>query len=657
MLKQLQATRTAPKRKPEDTAEVAAAVNGPTNAKRLRPEQTASVQDDDVPALVESSKTIAGESSGTATDSAEKESKEEKITDDQLVASPLNEDYGLLGCGAIPLPVDAASYSAHDSVRCGTNNPSNNSFDFVSYPIPSDAEEINFSVLNYLDHGMASVLLFVKKRPPQAPLSMYGRQMYALPRTAHDLASGGPLPIAPMPINGDDQAKKFKKRSNQGPLAMAPPTAFTRVAGSPVPPHAARTIPHAPLPSSRKGDYRHQVLVSYQGRQRMTGLTMFDSVAYRIAAIRVERRVMERLERLMWKSTLTYDAGPGLPIQLKDDTNSSLSEHRSWMNIAKELAPGSSTGDMARMQAKSQELALKRSYSSPCRVDFGPFEAGFLASPSGMVGISTPRSRVGVSLPMGVKIVQVGREQSKARWSPNDDKLLQHAAKKFGMNWPLVASALSGFEGVVINDSIPNVESVIPSVARSARQCRDRWQRIARAEPSLASAVRNSERSFREDAKLSVNEITDSNVNEDDHCELLSAEGISILCKNSFVRKETTTTESSTEQEKSEAKKSREETEKENDTKEEKSEDVEMVDSAKPKPQKRTRRSFAAISMAKAKKQVIPITIPGVAAGQPPNQPVSSHPSHMQSVQSSRYSTMGKWSNGNVASSNFGPCR
>ena len=101
---------------------------------------------------------------------------------------------------------------------------------------------------------------------------------------------------------------------------------------------------------------------------------------------------MERLERSMWKSSLTSDLGPGLPMQLRDESNSSANDQRSWLDVAEVLPPNSVTGDASVALAKSQKKALQRSLTAPCRVDFGPFEVGFLAAPSGTTPTITPSS-------------------------------------------------------------------------------------------------------------------------------------------------------------------------------------------------------------------------------------------------------------------------
>jgi hypothetical protein len=556
------------------------------------------------------------------------------------------DDFGVLGCGAIPRPVDAASFSARDEVRTSSSSPAIDMFDFVSCLTPSDCEEACAT-----GYGMRSMLLFVKNRPKE-PQSLYGRHSQGLSRS-YDFTGSTHVPTAPASINGDELSKKAKKRTS---LPMhTTTTAFSRVPTAQGGSHGC-IVPPTTLANTKKVDYRHQLLSSYHGRQRTTGLTMFDSVSYRAASIRVERRVLERFERLMWKSTLTYDAGPGLPTQLEDESFTGIPENRAWMSVAEKLPPGSSTGDAAIMQSHSQKTSLRRSLVSPCRVDFGPFNIGFLASPSGMTVISTPRSRVGVSLPMGVKI-QSAREQKPCSWDSSSDKLLQDAAKRFGMNWLLVANTLSGFEGAIVNETVAGVNSVVSSTPRSARQCRDRWQVLARMQSSVASEVRRSERLFRDNGKLSSDEIADIEASKTEKCGLIWIDGVSILFNRSFLRKfspeegfasdnesgqESKTNNLVVEVEPITAIESNQVTEDPDAGK-----DIAMADAPTSVPvQEREipkKRSFAALSIAKSRKQTIPVTIPGVVSGQPPSHPVPSHPSHIQAVQTS---VTAQWASG-----------
>ena len=587
----------------------------------------------------------------------------------------IEEDFGLLGAGAIPKPIDAISFSVHDTKATNSAIFCDNRYDFTSFNFPCDAEETGTSALENMDEGMQSVLLFVKKRP----------MSYLESQTSYRFAQGA-SGIVPLSIgnksskdpSADESGKKTRKRGSQLSSQM-PHTAFTRLPGS-VGAQLNQIVPRSPLPANSrqmKGDHRHKLLASYYARQRITGLTLFDSIPYRVAAMRVERRVAERLERLMWKSTLTHDSGPGLPIQLVEESYSIDKNRNSpcqgWASIIEELKDGSMSGDTAIFQSNMQRQELRRSLVSPRCVDFGTFEVGYLASPSGMTGISTPRFRVGVSLPMGVKVMQPTREQKiLSSWNLRDDKILQDSAKKFGMNWLLVASAMSGFEHVVTNESLTGIERLVPSIPKSARQCRDRWQALAQNEPSLANEVRKSERLFRENASLRCDKIeTNKESNKEGKVEVRLAARVSILSKSSNFINPTQTKETYTDNQNEEdgtrndmdivndvpngiASSISNTVDKKQDdaTGDHKSSnvvcdsknksagatpDVDMTDRLPPQDRpKPKRRSFSAMSISRSRRQVIPMSIPGVVAGE--NQaghPVPSHPSHMQSVQSS----------------------
>jgi len=599
-----------------------------------------------------------------------------KIESDGFIMT--EEDFGLLGTGAISKPVDAISFSAQNTKA---NNSSvslcNNRFDFTSYDIPCDAEETGVSALKNMQEGIQSVLLFVKKRP------MSYLESQASYRHAHGVSSI--VDKFSKDRTADESVKKTRRRGSQISLEM-PPTAFSRLPGRVCAP-LSQILPRSPLANSRqtKGDHRHKLLASFQARQRATGLTLFDSIPYRVAAMRVERRVAERVERLMWESILTHDTGPGLPIQLVEESYSIERSHngscQGWDSIIQKLKDGSSSGDAAVSQSNIQRKELRNSLVSPRCVDFGTFEAGYLASPSGMTVISTPRSRIGVSLPMGVKVMQPTKEQKQlSSWNERDDKILKDAAKKFGMNWLLVASAMSGFEQIYINENIPGIERIVPSIPKSARQCRDRWQALAQTQPSLANEVRKSERVFRENASLRCDELKNSTaLNKEGKAEVHSAGKVFILSKSTNFLNFTQTKETSvdiqneedgainmdivkdipngiTSSRKSSGDKKlddeaedRESSDNICDGRNESkglSKDVDMGDSLppngdRPKPK---RRSFSAISIARSKRQIIPMSIPGVVPGS--NQaghPAPSHPSHMQSVQSS---VTAQWASG-----------
>lgn len=546
---------------------------------------------------------------------------------------PVEDDFGLLGNGAIARPVDSASYSSYDSVRNGGYNPSTDKFDFLSYPIPCDAEESQELVPSSVENGNGDVILFIKKKPrlhPEYTSPFHGRQMQ-LPLRNHDLSSGVAQLSSGMSINGEDPSIRFKKRS---PAQMSQ-TAFTRVtAGS-------SGLPGRSLPPPSRKDFRHIALATYQERQRTTGLSMFDSISYRMSAMRVERRVTEGMEQWLWKSTLSsHDCGPGIPTRLRYESSSNLTGQRSWVNVAEKLPPGTSTGDAARALSNIQRGAFQRSLVSPCRVDFGPFESGFLAAPSGMTGISTHRARVGVSLPMGVKIIQLQQgEKQSPPLPPDDEKLLVDSVMKYGENWLLVACAMSGFEHTVFKYSA-DCAVTARATAKSSRDCRDRWEMLIHGKPNLARELKNAEREVFYLPITKMHEAEGKELRKAEGVVVKSAHDISLLTTATLLKKDCT--------------KIVEKTDVESSKKDEKKieEDSPVVNSDKPtnlgdevtggvtaapaiEPPNSRKRFLAAVSLAKTRKHVVPVTIPGVVSGQPPNQPVPSHPSHMQAVQTS----------------------
>jgi len=564
----------------------------------------------------------------------------------------VKEDFGLLGIGAFPRNIDVVSFSAHNPRPNSSFLSSSNRFDYLSFNTPCDAEETSISAMNAIDEGMRSVLLFVKKRPRSSQSTF----KHAGLSTITGSSMGGKS-------IGDEPGKKMRKKGSQGNLQVTT-TAFTRLPASTSNLHS-QSVPRVPNFKNVKGDYRQKLLASLKA----TGLTLFDSIPYRKAALRVEGKMAKRLEKLMWKSTIAQDLGPGLPIQLAE--KSSLMSQRDvawdagWESTIEQLKSESSPGDLARTQATIQHLDFKKSLVSPRRVDFGAFEVGYMGSPSGMTALSAPHSRLGVSLPMGVKVMQPSEDQTKrSTWSVVDDKFLQQAVKRFGMNWLLVASAMSGFEHVIFHESMKSIQQIVPSVPKSARQCRDRWQIMVKSQPSLLSESHRPNAFFHDGASFKKSSIPELVPSKDEgQSEVLSKHGVNVLCPRADVMSHTKTEGSTvdthmidTERKDSLNAKTnvidspRSTVDKKDDhvtNKEESSDGVEMgggvnlTGAFESKEERPKRRSFSAISVARSRRQIFPITIPGVdmVGNQPahpvPSHLVPSHPSHMQSLQMS----------------------
>jgi hypothetical protein len=280
---------------------------------------------------------------------------------------------------------------------------------------------------------------------------------------------------------------------------------------------------------------------------------------------------------------------------------------------------------------------------------------------------------------MGVKVMQPTKDQEKrSAWNVRGDKILQDAAKKFGMNWLLVASATSGFEHAIIKGNLPDIEKIVPSVAKSARQCRDRWHLLAQSQPSLANEVRRSESMFRKTPLLSCDAVQNIEVSgKKGKASVYSADNINIICKSddfqSLTKKESTSDTDMRDVDQQDSEKNlsivyakqngitspRSTVDKKDDNTANEhnlnhdisgntndaasvTADVQMPDAFKTTKPKR--RSFSAISIARSRRLKFPVTIPGVdVGGNQADHPVPSHPSHMQSVQ---ISVAAQWASG-----------
>jgi hypothetical protein len=186
------------------------------------------------------------------------------------------------------------------------------------------------------------------------------------------------------------------------------------------------------------------------------------------------------------------------------------------------------------------------------------------------------------------------------------------------MNWILVARVLTGFQDVVLHSDHGPEHYYIQ---RAARSCRDRWQRLARKDPTMARDVREAERKHREKFTSDFTQMLEGGdrgrrVSLSRRVFLLpsSADGATGE-KVASPGKEGTDDAAAKSMDPSVAKSS------------EAPQEAAAL-------QSRPKRSFSAFYKAKTKKQVIPITIPGVPSGSPPSV-VPSHASHLQSVQQS----------------------
>ena len=401
---------------------------------------------------------------------------ESSKNDAASVLVDLRDDYGLAGVGAVPLPRDSALFSGtvnFSSSESGEHCVRLN--EWLSDTSPGDSEEIELSGHTTLPLSHADKILLVvsRKRPRGNSLQGNGQQQRILPSSHSSMSivkSGVPTDASAF-INIAPQQPRI-----QGALA------FTK----------------------SKDSTKNRILAST--RQPGLSTSIFESPAYKMAAYHVTERIQERVSDHCWASHNAFEQGPGLPLFVsKQFPTGRRGLHRReegmWTSVVKRLKNRDSvTGDESLELAMNQAAAFRRSYSSPCRVDFGPFHVGFLASPAGMTTALPPRSHSGLSLPMGVKPSSGSRGNHLDLWTAEKNDMLKAAVYRYNANWMLVTSfvnelRVSTVSTAYFNDALPCV---------SSRLCRDRWQRIAREDPIAAKEVKEKDTGMREIAFSTV---------------------------------------------------------------------------------------------------------------------------------------------------------
>jgi hypothetical protein len=408
----------------------------------------------------------------------------------------LADDYGMAGIGAVPLPRDSALLASWEREELSSFYTSEDVTHWTRRLPPCDEEERQGAFVHGQHRGgnFSQMMLFVSRKRARGVSNV---SPYAAITSSGGLSSlsqwsGSPVAVQMQTINTSFSDINGKKMKN---IASAPKehgvSAFSRLGSTN---QAAPTlVTSAPVPKS-KDINRGRLLVASRSSGR--GNTLFEAPCYRTATALVRNRVADKIDRFCWHSAKAFDSGPGLPLILRQLHSSNEYQDQTtdptlWTSVVKRLKTrDSQTGDESIGVALAQRVALRRAMNSPCRVDFGPFQCGFLAQPSGAIATAPPRHHQGISLPMGVKINQ--REQTNAEWTEELDELLQGAVARFGMNWILISSTLSGFRQPISSES-----SI--SVRKASRSCRERWQFMLRSQPSLAKESLSSDKPAEDD--------------------------------------------------------------------------------------------------------------------------------------------------------------
>lgn len=538
------------------------------------------------------------------------------ITEDEEPAGPastllaLDDDYGLIGIGALPFLRDSALDSAACSVRV-TDFRSDGMW--AAGRLPCDSEELQKQNQSSSGGSLDSVILLVSRKRPRG---FAGRFIHGAPATPSTVP--GQAAANDLYYESNGALKKTKKKLGAGQKDVSPGgSAFNRLVSAD---GFRGSLPSGQMPANTppaKARDLFKTRVLMMSRLSGTGSTLFEAPAFRAASVRVRNRVTERLIRHGWTSSTAYEVGPGLPLVVakRKHSGSAQESYRpstvSWTSIVKQQRSNESfPGQEATELSIAQKAALRRSCVAPCRVDFGPFQVGFLSSPSGMTSAPPIRGQLGISLPLGVKL-QVPRDPDPTPWSDREDKLLLKCFERFGANWTLTARVLSGFH-----------YTVSCSVAkRAARSCRDRWQNHVR--PQMTKSVKSMESS-----DSLGNQETDNDEDMPDIGMKAKEDDDEVRRTEGDARHGVFLSRVPTRIADQSGKDEIQEVASDKDGAETTDADDPPKASAKPK------RSFGFMSAAKEKKRSFPMTIPGAGSGGTPTA-VPSHPSHMQAVQTS----------------------
>ncbi|GKY97067.1 hypothetical protein MPSEU_000665200 [Mayamaea pseudoterrestris] len=535
------------------------------------------------------------------------------VTEDEAIygdaASVLNDladDYGLAGIGAVPLPRDSALLAGWLTTETKKSQPTDAVDIWLSQLPPCDNEEkSSFLAGDYNAVTRDRMLLLVSRKRTRdgEGLSFFASSTIAPGNTSY--ASGVAKSLQSINTYFQDANGKRLKKKIAPTDARA--SAFNRLSPTGKPASLVSGDQFAVVSSSMHRPVDHSVRNLSLGRQGGKPRSLFETSSYQAATSRVRNRVADRIERLCWNSPTAFDVGPGLPLIVKQHMSAPARhdlfavDPALWTSIVKRLRTREcSTGDESLGVAAAQRAAFRRCLNGPCRIDFGPFQCGFLAYPTGMSAILPPRLRPGISLPMGVKI-HAPKNLLFDPWKEKEDELLRQSVSRFGMNWVLISKVIGGFAWVSSSFQLTS------SVAKSPRACRERWQLLVRAQPKLAKE--NNEQFARSStiADAETRRVT---------AEITTSDRVPSKIEFLVLEK--------------------------NEAKGMPMDFANEKDAKDTPPIAGSKRSFAAFKAARARKHVVPVTLPGVSGSTPASLPV--HPSHVQATQiaTANYSSSGR---------------
>jgi Myb-like DNA-binding domain len=551
------------------------------------------------------------------------------IPHNDFMSMDLDEDFESVGApmGIAPLPNDSALLlSACLEVSNRSLDPDQLIFQYErpDGPYPCDAEEIEDLRTSQEGVSLDSVVLVVSSKRPNSSLPSGSMASYRASTHVEASRAGngnhasvsnaiyGPSSSVVQELNGSfDPAVRTNNKVKSGT-----PTDYGSLAKAPLdialqPGAMAQPAPHYQAAATTKArDLQKKGIFTFLSiGQKAMGRSMFESSQYRLAAVRFKNRTDDRM--LRQSSALNASLK-------KDDAVHSFSA-KVEAGVIDGPAPSgqrSSTGDGTESCAGRQLNFRHLSLQTPCLVDFGPFNGGFLQSSSRISGSWPPMPKVGVSLPMGVKVQHAQRpqhpRQQRRAWTKIEDRKLQSCVARFGLNWTLASRTLSDFDGSVdVNGSV--------HFPRTARECRQRWEEIALNDHSLDVELRKS--GGAESPGL-------SSASPETACETslllsLKPQGESVAGRHDATEPSMSLLGFFEPERKHPPMK-----------KAEPNKTADPSGTNELSPEKLPERAFGSVSSAYAKRRVVPITIPGSTPGSQPAF-VASHPSHLDAVHSS----------------------
>eukprot|EP00586_Coscinodiscus_wailesii_P014442 CAMPEP_0172515730 /NCGR_PEP_ID=MMETSP1066-20121228/270152_1 /TAXON_ID=671091 /ORGANISM="Coscinodiscus wailesii, Strain CCMP2513" /LENGTH=785 /DNA_ID=CAMNT_0013296881 /DNA_START=1 /DNA_END=2359 /DNA_ORIENTATION=+ len=434
-----------------------------------------------------------------------------------------DEDFGLLGVGRLPTPHESARVAATAFTETTSYRFWYDPFEptLPFFPIDGDEGAMGMGA-DYCDNYsfyLDSMLLYVKKRSHAS--MMNSSQFNSLPSSVTSTTSQHLQNKAGIIRKTSSSQKKQKKHNSDGSLHSSSGRSEEHRSSI----QNNNFLPSVASSSSLKSS-------KSSGNKFITDAAKGARANARVAAIRLRNKISESVSDAFDKRAVV--AGSGIPLLFSSASelepsdlsslpavnvaNVELTEIPLLPFVAKLIDPFK-LRERVNMTASSQRAALRRSLIAPCKVDFGPFRSGYLSLPGGMSGISPPKSQIGITLPLGVKLHHREEDFQSEPWTEKEDSILKAAAVKFCFNWHVASRAVTHvgrhlnckqFSKSSASGAECDLSPDVSKVTRSARQCRERWQTFAKNQPSLAKAVRRSERLLREMASVHPSKVPQS---------------------------------------------------------------------------------------------------------------------------------------------------